>query len=635
MKRCEQCGATLRKGDLFCPKCGHSRAQEQQAAPQSPVNEAESALKRDVIHVSENDVVLIEPQDASFAAEGGQGYTVKTAEQLAEEERAYQEDREPVPVGAAAEDEPAPECKTAREEKVRKKWGGYRQVSEQDAAERIQSEERSKAPLGVVAAVAAVLLIFAAAAAGWAYISTDSFMLSFADRAVKAENYEAAIATLEKLMVKDGANPEVYYRLCLAYRTTGQDGKALAAAQLGYDSTKDERLSKLVTELTFGGETAPEVQQPAQDGGIELPPIEQAPAQPNRPAAEVPKVTPLKAELLISPMYEFADGFVNGLARVKQDGKWGFIDKSNKFVIPAQYDETLYFTEDLAAVKLSGKWGYIDRTGAMLITPQYDGTLGFFEGFAACLLKGKWGFIDKNGGMLQQYDGAESFSLGLAAVKTGGAYGFVNTAGEMVIPAVYQQVLPFSEGVAPVMQNGKWGYVDSVGRTVIEPFLEEAYGFQNGVARVKSGGKYGYINRMGWQVTPCIYDQAWGFSEGLATVKVGDLYGYINLNGDTVIEPTLEDVWSFSQGLVPYKQGGVWGYLNAKGEIVIQPQFIEADRFFGGVAKVKSPTGSYGYINLAGEYICLPEYDDGGILADGMIAVKKNGKWGYIAVTQS
>ncbi len=634
MKRCEHCSATLRKGDLFCPKCGQSREQEQPAEPQGPVNEAESALKRDVIRVSEEDVVLIEPQDAPFAAEGRQGYTVKTAEQLAEEERAYQEDREPVPVGAPAAEDPAPEGTPARKEKARKRWGGSRQGSEQADGEPSQPKERSRVPLGVVSAVAAVLLCFAAAAAGWAYLSTDGYMLAFADRAVKAENYEVAIATLEKLMLRKGANPEVYYKLCLAYRTTGQDGKALAAAQLGYDSTKDERLLKLVTDLTFGGEAAPEVQQPAQEGTLKPPPAEQAPAQPSRPAAEVPRVTPLKAELLISPMYEFADGFVNGLARVKQDGKWGFIDKSNKFVIPAQYDETLYFTEDLAAVKLSGKWGFIDRTGAVLITPQYDGTLGFFEGFAACLLKGKWGFVDKNGEMVQQYDAAESFSSGLAAVKTGGAYGFVNTAGEVVVPAVYEQVLPFSEGVAPVMQNGKWGYVDSVGRTVIEPFFEEAYGFQNGVARVKSGGKYGYINRMGWKVTLMVYDQAWGFSEGLATVKVGDLYGYVNLNGDTVIEPTLEDVWSFSQGLVPYKQGGVWGYLNAKGEIAIQPQFTEADRFFGGVAKVKSPTGSYGYINLAGEYICLPEYDDGGILADGMIAVKKNGKWGYIAVTQ-
>lgn len=627
MKRCEGCGASLHKKDLFCPKCGAKQVSEQ-AEPSAPGKQ----IVNDVIHISDEDVVLI-------MSDGERPYEVKTEEELAEEERAYQEDREPAYAAAAKAEAAAPSEPPVVKSKARSKWGSFYRVMKSTPAEAPELREHKRSLLGIFAASVAVVVILAAAVAGWAYLSTDSFMLQVAVKAAQAGNYESAIANLERLAVKDGENPEVYYQLCLCYRATKQDGKALVTAQLGYDSTKDERLSAIVTELTSTTAVTPanaeESQQLQPESSKPTTPPKEASASSGLPTVQPPEVAPLKIQMIIEPAYEAADQFINGLARVKQNGKWGFINKTNTLVVPAQYDETQYFSEELAAVKTGGKWGYIDKTGAIRIAPQYSNTLGFSEGFAASLLNGKWGFIDTTGKMGLQYEAAESFSGGLAAVATGKTFGFVNTKGEMVVPAIYQKVLPFAEGAAAVQLDGKWGYIDTVGRTVILPQYEEAYSFQNGVARVKSGGKYGYINRMGWHLTPCEYDQAWGFSEGLATVRVGKLYGYVNLNGEMVIEPTLEDVWSFSQGLVPYRQGDVWGYLNADEQIAIQPQFAEAGRFYGGLARVKNDEGLCGYINLAGETVCAPEYEDGGVLTDGLIPVKKNGLWGYLAVTQS
>ena len=130
-----------------------------------------------------------------------------------------------------------------------------------------------------------------------------------------------------------------------------------------------------------------------------------------------PPVT--KAQLKISPMYEYADGFEGGLARVKQDGKWGFLDPMGSFAVPARYTETLYFTENLCAVKEGGKWGYIDRAGGTVIAPRFQNTLGFREGLAAVLENQKWGFIDKTGETLFiGYEGAQSFYEGLAAASS-------------------------------------------------------------------------------------------------------------------------------------------------------------------------------------------------------------------------
>ena len=54
--------------------------------------------------------------------------------------------------------------------------------------------------------------------------------------------------------------------------------------------------------------------------------------------------------------------FYDGLSCVKQNGKYGFIDKKGKVVVPFQFDDTAYsFSDGLAYVKQDGKYGFIDK----------------------------------------------------------------------------------------------------------------------------------------------------------------------------------------------------------------------------------------------------------------------------------
>ena len=68
-------------------------------------------------------------------------------------------------------------------------------------------------------------------------------------------------------------------------------------------------------------------------------------------------------------------GFMGGLYRVKKDGKWGFIDKTGKVVIPLVYDDVGYFTEGLCWVRKRDhdteeyKYGFIDKKGVSLFPP--------------------------------------------------------------------------------------------------------------------------------------------------------------------------------------------------------------------------------------------------------------------------
>ena len=70
--------------------------------------------------------------------------------------------------------------------------------------------------------------------------------------------------------------------------------------------------------------------------------------------------------------YDDAWAFFEGLAAVKLNGKYGFINNTGTEVIPCQYDDAWSFSEGVAAVKLSGKWGLIDKTGKTVIPFQHD-----------------------------------------------------------------------------------------------------------------------------------------------------------------------------------------------------------------------------------------------------------------------
>ncbi|MDR1459137.1 MAG: WG repeat-containing protein [Bacteroidales bacterium] len=79
------------------------------------------------------------------------------------------------------------------------------------------------------------------------------------------------------------------------------------------------------------------------------------------------------------------------------NGKYGYVDKTGKEVIPCKYDEVGFFSEGFALVRISGKYGYVDRTGKEIVPCQYDEIGIFSEGIVPVTLKGKKFYIDKTG----------------------------------------------------------------------------------------------------------------------------------------------------------------------------------------------------------------------------------------------
>ena len=110
-------------------------------------------------------------------------------------------------------------------------------------------------------------------------------------------------------------------------------------------------------------------------------------------------------------------------------------------------------------------YGYIDKSGKVVIPAEYNSASSFSEG-RAVVSKGsscenmKWGFVDTSGKIVipLEYDSVSDFSEGLAVVsRKNQGTGYIDKAGEVIVPLEYDAAYPFSEGLAWVQKDGKWG----------------------------------------------------------------------------------------------------------------------------------------------------------------------------------
>ena len=85
------------------------------------------------------------------------------------------------------------------------------------------------------------------------------------------------------------------------------------------------------------------------------------------------------------------------MASVKKNGKWGYIDKQGREIIPFIFDEASSISEGMACVDKNGKYGYIDKQGHEVTPFIFDVASSFSEGMASVEIKKSTGFINKEG----------------------------------------------------------------------------------------------------------------------------------------------------------------------------------------------------------------------------------------------
>ena len=69
-----------------------------------------------------------------------------------------------------------------------------------------------------------------------------------------------------------------------------------------------------------------------------------------------------------------------GLRLVLKDGKYGYINSSDKIVIKLQFEDAYNFnTDGFATIKINGKKGKINKTGKIVVPAEYEKIFLFYK----------------------------------------------------------------------------------------------------------------------------------------------------------------------------------------------------------------------------------------------------------------
>ena len=320
--------------------------------------------------------------------------------------------------------------------------------------------------------------------------------------------------------------------------------------------------------------------------------------------------------------YSEARAFSGGRAAVGLDSKWGFINTEGLWVTRAKYAHVGDFREGLAWVQIAakryGNFGYIDNAGKLVIPAELGGADDFHSGMARTLLRvdpngeAHWALIDHVGRLLvTRKDWVEPLGEGRAAYGPrfgyNGLFGLIGPTGNIITPAIFENIAAFSESLAAVKKNGHWGFIDERGEVVIPISFEEG------------------------PDDPCLCHGLWSaeghpdstsyiFHEGLAKIRTNGRYGYIDPAGKLIIQARFIKAGMFVRGLAsacteaesPRDQR--CGFIDKTGSFVISARFSEAGPFNGALAPVRDPIfGNEVLVNRLGKIIYrrnLPDEPD-------------------------
>ena len=384
---------------------------------------------------------------------------------------------------------------------------------------------------------------------------------------------------------------------------------------------------------------------------------------------------------ITGPFYDFGHSFVNGLAIVEQQGKYGCINKYGEEIVKCSYDN-VFFKDENIQVLAGDLWGLVDVRGMEVkpcqyidknlllhvIAPfKYDEIIRFLSNrYIAVRQNGKYGMLDLEMREIApcMYD---SISCNVCDdfIKVGqnGKYGIINTRGECVLSCCYDDVKMFYPGWAAVRKGKLWGCVDCRGTEII-PFDYKSIDCVNGIVRIKEpfvegrrfDKKWGILDENGKIKVDCIYDSPmfdvanpldlatlhgdyyevhyddWSscdsclspdrFVDGRLPVSRNHKYGFIDEWGKEVIPCVYSCAFYFKNGMARVISGNKWCCIDRNANVSLSLECEYLSDFTEGLARVCSKGGKWGYIDVNGTFVVPCDYNRASDFNNGVAAVR-------------
>lgn len=287
--------------------------------------------------------------------------------------------------------------------------------------------------------------------------------------------------------------------------------------------------------------------------------------------------------------------------RYPSNAAYGLLDKTGKEITGQDFAKILYFAEGLAAAQdpLSHRFGYIDKSGQWAIPARFYAATPFYKGLAPVS-------VSKGLFPLDEYGYTKPYSI-------------IDKTGKVTLSTDYFKLYPLFRGhlwAVGFRQDDKSNIIDYSGRVIFTgrinpgyytPLSSDASAFTAFAAVGRANGgctsqEVGAPVRFLIQPT-----KATAAAQESVSYKLSQVF------------PTpyrTED------------QGpGRFGYKDAKGEVVLPATYLSASVFCDDLAAVQSEiTGKYSYIDATGKTAINSEYDQASDFENGVAVVSKDGQ---------
>lgn len=289
-------------------------------------------------------------------------------------------------------------------------------------------------------------------------------------------------------------------------------------------------------------------------------------------------------QLLIPYQFEDVKEFSDNRAAVNRKGTWQYINKSGKTVLGPSFVEAdtvvhktakgihrevvarpRQFSNGLLLVRKNKKYGYVDSSGHWVIPATYAAARDFSDGVA---------LVGTPAPPRDTIKGNDELSHLYNSLPDGPpelVWSVIDPSGKVLFTTDADRIEEYSNGLALFYKNDAWGFMNKRGVPVFMPQFESApYTFSGGLSMVQvngkaAGNKDGHLYILDTTGTivsrvplcdtagNCIYDSQLTFSEGLIAVKkAGDTdagWGFMDATGKMLIPAQFNEVTPFSEGL--------------------------------------------------------------------------------------
>lgn len=368
----------------------------------------------------------------------------------------------------------------------------------------------------------------------------------------------------------------------------------------------------------------------------------------------------LKGEEVIPTQFDWADYFNEfGIARVGNRKKgstysnlYGYINKQGGTVIPIQYETLYQFTNGYAMAKdlATNRYGFLNSKGEWALKPTYISASNFdkYGGAWVKMTDDKYHYIDKKGKDFGTFDKTGEYheyfnEVYTVAEDNNPAFTLINNKGKAIKTIDdCKKIYSISDDIAGYQsaENDLYGFVDMKGNKIGKAEFSGFMGFHEGLSRVfktvDGKSKCGFVDRNGIIVIPIIYDMAYSFENGWSLVEKDSQNLFINKQGKEFPMPRKYDkIITFRSG---FAMGSIkidstlntYYYINKDLKEAFSIEAKEGYNFQENVAVINR-TGYYELMDITGKpYKELTDVETVKFSKEGLLAIRKNNKWGFI-----